>query len=125
MLNKVNNQEVRGKNFSVFVPDIHQIQYKENDHVANIGIEGEMRQQGIVSWLIYNETLMGWEPPHEYDEMSLQKREEILERVSESLTLLKMPHQFSQEIKVLQNTNRSCYQPVVDSPKNSFAFSNS
>jgi hypothetical protein len=98
MLNRISNKEVQGETFSIFVPNIHHVQYKENNHIAMIEIEGEMKQKGVISWLIYQQTLKGWESPHEYEVMSAKKREEIFMRVSQCLSLLDMPHHFAESI---------------------------
>lgn len=95
MLQRVSNKEVRGLNFMVFVPNIHQVRYTENGRVATVEIEGGIGKDGEVNWLVYRETLRGWGPPHEMDEMSSEKRGEILSRISESLTMLEMPHELA------------------------------
>ena len=75
------------------VPDIHQVRYTEGEKVACVETEGGTELAGGVTWLIYSETLRGWEHPHEDAEMPKLKREEILANISKSLDLLAMPHQ--------------------------------
>lgn len=94
MLNRISNKEVRGPGFSVFVPNIHQIKYKQGDRVALVEIEGGMGEGNQVNWVVYRETLKGWEPPHALDEMTSAKRAIIFENISDSLVLLEMPHRF-------------------------------
>ena|SRR5213595_420507 len=93
MLQRLNNSTVRGPTFVVFVPDIHRVQYTEGEKVACVEIEGGAGSGNEVNWLIYSETLRGWERPHEDAEMPKVKRQEILTNISESLDLLAMPHQ--------------------------------
>jgi hypothetical protein len=93
MLIQISNKEVHGPTFSVAVPNIHQVRYKEGSRVAVVEIEGGMEEGGEVNWLLYQETLKGWEPPHEMEEMSENKRAEVLSNVSQSLTILEMPHE--------------------------------
>lgn len=93
MLTQISNKEVHGPTFSVVVPNIHQIRYKEGSHVAVVEIEGGMDEGGEVNWLLYQETLKGWEPPHEMEEIAENKRAEVLSNVSQSLSVLEMPHE--------------------------------
>ena len=95
MLQRLSNKEVRGPNFSVSVPEIHQIRYAEGERVATIEIEGGMGKGNQVNWVLYQQTLGGWNPPHEMDEMTEDKRTEILTNISESLTALEMLHRLS------------------------------
>ena len=95
MFQRISNKEIHGLAFTVFVPNIHQIRYTEDRHIALIEIEGGTSKDGQVDWLIYRETLRGWEPPFEKDEFSTEKRAEVLSRISESLTILEMPHKLA------------------------------
>lgn len=94
MIKKISNREVRGSNFTILVQGIHQIRYIGNDRVALIEIEGGLNKNGEVNWLVYKETLKGWEPPHEMDKMTENDRMEIFINISKSLALLEMPHKF-------------------------------
>lgn len=94
MITKVSNKEVRSDKFSVLVPNIHQVIYAEGNHSASIEIEGGMSKPGEVDWIIYKDTLQNWESPHDNQTVSADKRDEIFERISESLKLLQMPHRF-------------------------------
>lgn len=93
MLQRLNNKTVRGPSFEVSVPDIHRVRYTEGEKVACVEIEGGAGPGNQVNWLIYAETLRGWEHPHEDAEMPKVKRDEILANISKSLDLLAMPHQ--------------------------------
>jgi len=93
MIYRVSNKEAKGSSFTVLVPNIHQIRYVEGNRVAIVEIEGREDPHEQVDWLIYQETLQGWEPPYEMDELSPVKRAEILSRISESLHVLEMPHE--------------------------------
>lgn len=92
MLQRLNNKTVRGPAFIVSVPDIHRVQYTEGEKVACVEIEGSAGPGNQVNWLIYAETLRGWERPHEDVEMPKVKHDEILADISRSLELLAMPH---------------------------------
>lgn len=91
MLNRVTNKLVCGTGFEIYVPDIHRVLYKEGEHSAVIEIEGGTDGDGRVNWLVYEESLRGWEPPNESEVMSADKRVEILSRVGEAFKLLDMP----------------------------------
>lgn len=95
MLNRVTNKLVCGLGFEVYVPDIHHVLYKEGERAAAIEIEGGMGENGQVNWLVYTETLHGWEPPKQAEDMSAEKRAEILSRVGEALKLLDMPYRYA------------------------------
>ena len=94
MLKRVSNKEVQGPAFSVDVPNIHQVRYIEGSRIAIVEIEGSLNKKDQVEWVLYKETLQGWQPPYETDEMSSNKRAEILSNINESLNLLTMPHKF-------------------------------
>jgi hypothetical protein len=93
MLHRVSNKIVRGPTFVVSIPDIHRVEYTEDEKVAIVEIEGGLGPGNQVNWSVYAETLRGWEPPHENIEMSRAKWEEILSHISKSLELLEMAHQ--------------------------------
>lgn len=92
MLQKINNKLVRGQYFTITVPDVHKVEYTEAGRVATVEIEGGMSEPGQVDWLVYVRTLTGWLPPHEAEEMSAEKRRQILENISQALSTLGMPH---------------------------------
>src|SRR5205085_7104497 len=92
MLQKISNKSVRGQYFTVTVPDVHKVQYSEGGRVASIEIEGGMSCPGQVDWLVYAQMFHGWLPPHESDEISSEKRRQILQNVSQALSILEMPH---------------------------------
>lgn len=92
MLFRLNNKTVHGPNFVVFVPDIHRVQYTEGEKVACAEIEGGFGPDNQVNWMIYAETLRGWNHPHEDEDMVSGKRQEILANISKSFDLLGMLH---------------------------------
>ena len=92
VLQKISNKSVRGAYFSVTVPDIHKVEYVEAGKIAIIEIEGGASDHDQVDWLVYAQTFNTWMPPHESEKISLEKKKQILENVSESLSLLEMPH---------------------------------
>lgn len=92
MLQKISNKSVRGGHFMITVPDIHKVEYTEAGRVTSVAIEGGMSEAGKVDWVIYAQTMRGWLPPHEFDEMSAEKRHEILNNVSQALSILGMPN---------------------------------
>jgi len=93
MLRRVSNKEVHGPDFSVLVPSIHQVLYRQGERVAVVEIEGGVDANGKVNWLLYQETLRSWDPPHSHHEMSANQREEILSAIRKSMDLLDMPHE--------------------------------
>lgn len=93
MLHRVTNKLVEGPGFSVSVPDIHRVQYKDGTRTAYVEIEGGMGEDGRINWIVYSTTLRGWEEPHHFDELRFEEKKEILNRISESLNILQMPHQ--------------------------------
>lgn len=92
MLQKISNKLVRGQYFTVTVPDVHKVEYSEARRIATIEIEGGMSKPGQVDWLIYVRTFHGWLPPHESENISSEKRRQIIENVSQALSTLGMPH---------------------------------
>jgi len=92
MLQKINNKSVRGPNFTVTVPDVHKVEYAEGGKVAVVEIEGGMTEPGQVDWLVYAQTFHRWLPPHELEEIDGEKRRQILQNVSQALSILGTPH---------------------------------
>ena len=92
MLQKISNKSVRGPNFIVTVPNVHKVEYEEDGKVATIEIEGGMTRPGEVDWLVYAQTFHGWLPPYESEEINGEKRKQILQNVSDALSLLGMPY---------------------------------
>jgi hypothetical protein len=92
MLNRIDNRRVRGPGFTVTVSGIHHVEYSEEDKTAVVEIEGGRGTSQEVNWLVYSETLRGWEPPHQEEVMQPLKRAWVLSKISESLDLLEMPH---------------------------------
>jgi hypothetical protein len=92
MLQRINNKSARGEHFTVTVPDIHKVEYAEGGRIATVEIEGGMSEPGQVDWLVYVRTFTGWLPPHESEEISAEKRRQILDRMSQALSALGMTH---------------------------------
>jgi hypothetical protein len=69
---------------SIDVPHFYQLRYREGDHVMLI--ETDLREQ--IPWLSKKQ-LCAWEPPHEVEPISDEKREEILARAEQFLTEVK------------------------------------
>lgn len=93
MLKKINNKTVHSsEGYVVTVPSIHKVEYSDGKRLAFLEIEGGMSESGDVDWLVYSDTLKGWEAPHDIDEMNDRDHQEILSRISECLDLLDMPH---------------------------------
>jgi hypothetical protein len=93
LLVRIDNKTVRGPGLIVRIPDIHHAIYDEAGSTASVEIEGGLDPDGEVNWLVYDKTLVGWDPPNARLEMPVSKRSEILEVISRSLDLLGMPHQ--------------------------------
>ena len=88
-MKKLNNKTVEGEGFVIAVPDIHHILYSHGSIVAEVEIEGGS-DGGQVNWLIYADTLR---PKDRKDvEFVGDHRREILDRISNALVLLGMPH---------------------------------
>jgi hypothetical protein len=94
MLRALNNKTVQGDRFGVFVPDIHTVIYSEDGRDARVEIEGGMSGD-TVDWLIYSETLSGWNIQGGIDPMTDNEKKTVLRRISESLLLLNMPHRLA------------------------------
>ena len=98
MLQKIDNNSVRGPYFTVTIPDIRTLVYSEGGKIAVIEIEGGgIDEPREVEWLVYAQTFRGWLPPHELVEISNEKRRQILENVSESLMTLGMAHKIVEQ----------------------------
>jgi hypothetical protein len=90
-MKKRNNKTVEGKGFVITVPDIHHVRYSHGEFIAEVEIEGGSNDDGqTIDWLIYTSTLAA---KNEADILFLSEhREEILDCISDALTLLGMPH---------------------------------
>ncbi|OGV75114.1 MAG: hypothetical protein A3K19_18520 [Lentisphaerae bacterium RIFOXYB12_FULL_65_16] len=88
-MKKLNNKTVEGDGFVITVPDIHHARYSHGQFVAEVEIEGGS-EGGQVDWLLYASTLGA------KDEKSVEfvnrHRQRILDRISNALTILGMPH---------------------------------
>lgn len=82
---------MQGDGFQVFVPDIHSAIYSEKYRTAQIEIEGGM-SGGVVEWDVYSETLTGWNVGNDLQPMTIGDKDVILQRVSDALHVLDMPH---------------------------------
>ena len=93
MLKKLTNSSVRGSDgFLVSVVGIHEVRYSEGQKTARVEIEGGRDDRGEIDWYVYSKTFQGWLPPYEQNSLSREKKQEILKRISESLTVLGMHH---------------------------------
>lgn len=87
----LNNKSVKGPDFVVTVRGIHNVDYVESGKTATIEIEGGTPEPGQIEWLIYAQTLRSWASPHDSERLDTAKRNEILENVRKSLSMLAMP----------------------------------
>jgi len=92
MLRRINNKSVGGQDFTVTVVNVHQVQYSQDGKTAILEIEGESSKSGHIDWVVYAQTLKGWLPPHESEELSDTQRTHIVDKIGESLFLLEMPN---------------------------------
>ncbi|HEX4997175.1 MAG TPA: Imm74 family immunity protein [Terriglobia bacterium] len=92
MLTRINNKQVRGENFTVSIIGIHRVKYSEDQRVAFLEIEGGTGPNNEIDWVIYSETLKGWEAPHDNEELPRRERDRLITNISKSLELLGMPH---------------------------------
>jgi len=96
MLRIVNNKTVESNSgYSVIAIDIHHVKYTEYGRSAIIEIEGGISSSGEIDWLIYSDSLSKWEPPHNTETISVSKHNEILDRISECLSLLDMQNRIA------------------------------
>jgi hypothetical protein len=91
MLHIVNNKTVQDDDFRVLVASIHSVTYSEDQREAQVEIEGGMSGD-VVDWLVYAETLSVWNSSSGIAPMTNSEKTTVLRRISESLTLLGMPH---------------------------------
>ena len=94
MLHAINNKTVQGDGFRVVVPDIHSVIYSEDGRDAHVEIEGGMSGD-TVDWLVYAETLAGWTIQGHIEPMNDSEKDIVMRRISESLSLLNMPHRIA------------------------------
>ncbi len=87
-LRKTSNSSVQGKGFTVSIPGIHEIIYREKGLTYKVEIEG-----GAKYWLVYGDSLTITEPPHTLDTFSRSEMRRILTNISESMKLLGMKHE--------------------------------
>ena len=91
MLTRIDNNTVKGsQGYVVRIVDIHYVEYMEGLKVAIVEIEGGTDEYDNVEWLVYRDTLKGWESPYDGINMRDEDQKRILERISECMTLLKM-----------------------------------
>ena len=88
-MKKVDNKTVEGDGFVITVPDIHHVRYVQGATEATVEIEGGS-EGGQIDWLIYSATLTG---KGETDSDFVRThRQEIIDRISNALTVLAMKH---------------------------------
>ena len=93
-LKKISNKSVAGPDFVIMVPNVHELHYAEKEQVYKVEIEGgTTNEQGHVEWLVYGDSLTVIYPPHQCDSFSWEEKQRMLKNISDSLTLLNMPHE--------------------------------
>jgi hypothetical protein len=94
MLRQIDNKSVEGDNFKVIVPNVRGVLYHDALGEYVIEIEGgNMGGPGFPDWLVYSQTLSQKSGPLNSTPISPERKREILQRVSECLTLLEMRHE--------------------------------
>ncbi|MDD2744468.1 MAG: hypothetical protein PHV02_19580 [Rhodocyclaceae bacterium] len=91
-MQKIDNKTVEGDGFVITVPDIHHVRYRQGAIVAEMEIEGGSDGSEI-DWLIYTTTLKSANEMH--SDFVYKHQQEIIDRISEALTLLAMPHRIA------------------------------
>lgn len=68
--------------FSVRRDDVYTLSYHEGDHVFKFGLEVSGKQQEY-NFILYTDSSMSraWQPPFEKEQVSAEKKREIVERV--------------------------------------------
>src|SRR5256885_13211100 len=94
-LELASNKAVIGEQgWSVNVPDIHRVVYRELNKSITIEIEGGESSPGNIDWLIYVPTVPRWDQPFTSEIISDETWTLIGDRISRSLQLLEMKHAF-------------------------------
>jgi hypothetical protein len=75
------NQMTYGKDFTVSIPHFYSLEYTEGDHVMTIEMDFREETPGL-----YFEAIKKWNPPHEGEAISDERREEILKNIAFFLT---------------------------------------
>jgi len=88
----MNKWQVRGDDFVVAVPDVHRVEYSEANWSAVIEIEGGTRPDGETDFLLYSQSLRGWDASGASISFSSTERHRIIENISKSLLRLEMLH---------------------------------
>jgi hypothetical protein len=57
--------------------------------------------EGGPVWSVYRRSLMGWEPPHQADDLDRAKLDEILERLSACLVVLCVPNRIDRAVRTV------------------------
>jgi hypothetical protein len=68
------------------------VEYREGDHVIRIGVE---RFTVDADWVTYMPSKIDWLPPYQHEPVSEEKRQQVRERVIESLDFLKIKYYLS------------------------------
>ena len=96
MLRKVDNKSIEGDDFKVIVRNVREVLYHDALGEYTIEIEGgNMGGASFPDWLVYSQTLSQRNKPHNSTPQPLSpaRQKEILQRVSQCLTLLEMRHE--------------------------------
>jgi len=94
-LELASNSAVLGeRGWSVKVPDIHRVVYRDLDRSLTLEIEGAGSSAANVDWNIYIPTVPRWDRPFELEIISHETWPLVKDRISRSLQFLKMKHAF-------------------------------
>lgn len=90
---KLNLQGVKSsKGFIVQFTGKNEMQYKEDDHILSIFVEGGVDNNRGYFELIYMSLIKTWLPPYDNEEIQKEKKEEIVQNVKEALVFLDVPY---------------------------------
>jgi hypothetical protein len=93
MLRKIDNKTIESsEGYTVRYIDIHYLEYSEGSKTATVEIEGGVNESGDVDWLLYRNSLKGWNAPFDEIIMTEDQHNTIIERISECLKMLGMKH---------------------------------
>lgn len=69
------------KKYKITIPHFYSLTYSEGDHTMMLEIDFRDKVP-----CLYFDLIKNWNPPHEKEEVSLQKREEIFNNIYKYLT---------------------------------------
>lgn len=94
MFERINNKTARSsQGFEVHIPNIHGVIYSEGTKTLTIEIEGGAVKNGKVQWLIYSDSLHGWNPPYELEHFTFSDKQRVLQNVIQALKILEMEYE--------------------------------